>query len=68
MIDGTTLILKLLTFRFLMEMFLAPVPMVYAFHNLFVLQEYVLMLMISTTETNFGFKVSKQGYIYHKTP
>ena len=40
-------------FHFLMEMFFAPLPMVYIFHNLFVLQEYVLMLMISTTETNF---------------
>ena len=27
-------------------------PMVYTFHNLFVLQEYVLMLMNSTIETN----------------
>ena len=30
---------------FLMEMFLAPFPMVYIFLSLFVLQEYVLMLM-----------------------
>ena len=37
-IDGTTLI------------FLTPLPMVYPFHNLFVLQEYVLMLMTSTIE------------------
>ena len=37
-IDGTTLI------------FLTPLPMVYTFHNLFVLQEYVLMLMTSTIE------------------
>ena len=34
-------------------MFLAPLPMVYTFCNLFVLQEYVLMLMTSTIETNF---------------
>ena len=32
--------------------------MVYIFRNLFVLQEYVLMLMIS--------KLLKQGYQYHK--
>ena len=37
--------LKLLIFHFLMEMFLAPLPMVYAFHNLFGLQENVQMLM-----------------------
>ena len=48
MINGTTLI-----FNFLMEMFLAPLPMVYTFRNLFVLQEYVLILMTSTIQTNF---------------
>ena len=37
----------------MVEMFLAPLPMVYTFRNLFVLQEYVLMLMTSTTETKF---------------
>ena len=36
-----------------MEMVLAPIPIVYAFRNLFVLREYVLMLMTSTTETKF---------------
>ena len=41
-----------------MEMFLAPLPMVYTFRNLFVLREYVLMLMTS--------KLLKQGYRYHK--
>ena len=40
-------------FEIVMEMFLAPLPMVYTFRNLFVLQEYILMLMISTTETHF---------------
>ena len=30
----------------------APLPMVYKFRNLFVLQEWVLMLMTSKTETN----------------
>ena len=37
--------------HFLMEMFLAPLPMVYIFLSLFVLLECVLMLMTSTTET-----------------
>ena len=32
---------------------LAPLPMVYIFHSLFVLRECVLMLMTSTTETYF---------------
>ena len=36
---------------FLMEMFLALLPMVYIFLSLFVLLECVLMLMTSTTET-----------------
>ena len=39
---------------FLMEMFLAPLPMVYIFLSLFVLRECVLMLMTSTTETYFN--------------
>ena len=30
-------------------------PMVYTFRNLFVSQEYVLILMTSTTETHFDF-------------
>ena len=38
---------------FLMEMFLALLPMVYMFPSLFVLLECVLMLMTSTTETYF---------------
>ena len=38
---------------FLMEVFLALLPMVYIFLNLFVLLECVLMLMTSTTETYF---------------
>ena len=45
-----------------MEMFLAFLPMVYIFLNLFVLLECALMLMTSTTET----KLLKQGYRYHK--
>ena len=36
-----------------MEMYLAPLPMEYLFLSLFVLQECVLMLMTSTTETYF---------------
>ena len=39
--------------HFLIEMFLAPLPMVYIFLSLFVLLECVLMLRISTTETYF---------------
>ena len=39
--------------HFLMEMFLALLPMVYIFLSSFVLLECVLMLMTSTTETYF---------------
>ena len=39
--------------HFLMEMYLAPLPMVYIFLILFVLLECILMLMTSTTETYF---------------
>ena len=39
--------------HFLMEMFLALLPLVNIFLSLFVLLEYVLMLMTSTTETYF---------------
>ena len=46
------LILKYLTSHFL-EMFLAALSMVYTFRNLFVLWEYVIMLMTSTKETHF---------------
>ena len=50
-----------------MEMFLALLPTVYIFLSLFVLLEYVLMLMTSTTETYFlTAKLLKQGYRYHK--
>ena len=51
-----------------MEMFLALLPMVNIFLSLFVLLECVLMLMISTTETNFvkTAKLLKQGYRYNK--
>ena len=49
-----------------MEMFFAPLPMVYIFLNLFVLLECVLMLMTSTTETFLTAKLLKQGYRYHK--
>ena len=49
-----------------MEMFLAPLPVAYIFLKLFVLQESVLMLMTSTTETYLNVKLLKQGYRYHK--
>ena len=39
--------------HFLKEMFLPPLPMVYIFLSLFILQECVLMLTTSTTETYF---------------
>ena len=44
---------EIVNFLFLMEMFLALLPMVYIFLSLFVLLECVLMLMTSTTETYF---------------
>ena len=44
---------EIINFNFLMEMFLAPLPIAYIFLSLFVLQECVLMLMTSTTETYF---------------
>ena len=50
MIIGTTNF-EIVNFHFLMEMFLAPLPMVYTFSNLFVLQEHVLIMMTSTIET-----------------
>ena len=46
-----------------MEMFLASLSMVYTVRNLFVLREYVLMLMTSTIETFFlTSNLLKQGY------
>ena len=50
-INGTPFILKYLVFHLLMEMFFAPLPMVYTFQNLFVLQEYNCMWMTFTIET-----------------
>ena len=47
---------EIVNFPFLDEMFLTPLAMVYTFRNLFVLQEYVLMLS----------KLLKQGYRFHK--
>ena len=44
---------EIVNFPFLMEMFLAPLPMMYIFLGLLVLLECVLMLMTSTTETYF---------------
>ena len=40
---------KIVNFPFLDGNVPRPLPMLYTFHNLFVLQEYVLMLMTSTT-------------------
>ena len=66
MINGMTLILKWLIFHFLMEMFLAPLHMVYTFRNVFVLHEYVLMMMTSTIEKKLTSKLQKRGYRFHK--
>ena len=44
---------EIVNFTFLMEMLLAPLPMMYICFSLFVLQERDLMLMNSTTETYF---------------
>ena len=44
---------ELVNFSFLDGDVLAQIPMACTFCNLFVLQEYVLMLMTSTTSTNF---------------
>ena len=44
---------EIVNFPFLMEMFLAHLPMAYIFLSLFVLHECVLMLMSSTTEIYF---------------
>ena len=42
---------EIVNIPFFMEMFLYPLPMVYIFHSLFLLQELVIMLMTSQTET-----------------
>ena len=49
----------------MMEKFLGPFPMEYIFRNLFVLREFALMLMASTTETYFDCLIIKKGYRYH---
>ena len=49
-----------------MEMVLAPLPMVYIFLSLFVLLEFVLMLVTSTTKNLFlTAKLLKQGNIFY---
>ena len=52
-IKGDDFNFEIVNSHFLMEMFLAPLPMVYIFRNLFVLQECFLILMTSTKETYF---------------
>ena len=49
-----------------MEMFPAHLSLVYIFLSLFALQECVLMVMTSTTETFLTAKLLNQGYRYHK--
>ena len=53
---------------FLMEMFLAPLPMVYTFRNWswFVLQECCNVDDYNNRNTFFTSKLLKQGYSYHK--
>ena len=45
---------EIVNFPFLDGGFPRPLPMVYIFHSLFVLLEYVLMSVNSIIETNFG--------------
>ena len=49
-----------------MEMFLAPLPMVYIFLSLYVLLICVLMLMTTTKKLILTAKLLKQGYRFHK--
>ena len=44
----------------MIKLVIAPLPMVYIFHNLFILQEYVQMLVLLNAE------LLKQGNRYHK--
>ena len=58
---------EMINFPFLVEMFHAPLAMVYTFCKLFVLREYVLMLVTSTNRNKFlTSKILKQGYQCHK--
>ena len=55
------IILKLyLISHFMIKLVIAPLPMVFTFHNLFVLQEYVQMIVLLNAE------LLKQGYQNHK--
>ena len=61
--SGMVLILKQLISNFLMEKFLAPLPMLDKFRN-FVLREYVLILVTSAKDTNFDFYVISVLFYY----
>ena len=62
MVGGTTLVLGLLVFRFLVE-----IPVVYTFCNLFVMQEYVFVLVASALETDLWLICCwGQGCRYHR--
>ena len=51
----------------MMDMFLAPFPIVYIFRSYLVLQEYVVMLITSLTLGIFlTARLLKQGNRYHK--
>ena len=62
MINGMILILKYLISYFLMEMVLPPLPMVYIFHNLFVLR----VDDFNNRKIFLTAKLLNQGYRYHK--
>ena len=65
MLNGT---LSFLQKYFLMEMFLAPLPMVYTFLSLFVLLSRVCSNVDNFNKRNLFLtaKLLKQGYRYHK--
>ena len=65
MMKEMILILKYSISNFWMKMLLAPLLMVYIFRSLFVLREYVLMLVISIKKNHFlTEKLLIQGYQY----
>ena len=58
---------ELVNFQFLMEMFLAPLPMVYTFRKLFVLQRVCSNVDdFNNRNKLLTSKLLKQGYRYHK--
>ena len=66
MINETILILKSLIFHFLMEKFLAPLPLKYAYYNLFVARVCSNVYDFNNRNTFLTSELLKQGYLYHK--